>query len=60
MQYNDEMYRRSMMIYSSPYTKFKKTKHNARIHRYGTSIFGDIIFSVSKSIDKEKHIFWRL
>ena len=35
------------------------TKHNGRIHRYETYIFGDIIVSVSKSI-YENQIFWRL
>ena len=54
------MYRRSMMIYSSLYAKFKGTKSNGRIHRYGASMFGDIIINVSKSIKKEKQIFWRL
>ena len=49
-----------MMIYSSPWAKFKGTKHKGRIHRYGASIFGDIIVSVSKSINKKKQIFWRL
>ena len=33
------------------------TKPNGRIHRYGASIFGDIIINVSKSINKEKQIF---
>ena len=28
---------------------------NGRIHRYGASIFGDIIINVSKSINKEKY-----
>ena len=42
------MYRRSMMIYSSPYAKLKGTEHNGRIHMYGTYIFGEIIVSVSK------------
>ena len=48
------MYRRSMLIYSSPYAKFKGTKSNGRIHRYGASIFGDIIINVSKLITEEK------
>ena len=48
------MYRRFMMIYSSPHAKFKGTKSNGRIHRYGASIFGDIIINVSKSINEEK------
>ena len=46
-----------MMTYSSPYSKFKGTKPNGCIHRYGTSIFGDIIVSVSKSINDEEQIF---
>ena len=54
------MYRRSMMIYSSLEAKFKGTKPNGRIHRYGASIFGDIIINVSRSINKEKQIFWSL
>ena len=48
------------MIYSSMYAKFKGTKPNGRIHRYGAFIFDDIIINVSKSINKEKQIFWRL
>ena len=47
------------MIYSSLQVKFEGTKPNGRIQRYGASIFGDII-KVSKSINKEKQIFWRL
>ena len=43
------MYGRSMMIYSSPWAKFKGTKSNGRIHRYEASIFGDIIIDVSVS-----------
>ena len=54
------MYRWSMMIYSSPQAKFKGTKHNGRIHRYGTSIFGYIVVGVSESINDEYQIFWRL
>ena len=54
------MYKRSMMIYSSLYAKFKGTKSNGCIHRYGASIFGDIIIDVSKSINEEKQIFRRL
>ena len=36
------------------------TKPNGRLHRYGASIFGDIIVIVYKSINEEKQIFWRL
>ena len=49
-----------MMIYSSLQAKFEGTKPNGRIQRYGASIFGDIIINVSKSINKEKQVFWRL
>ena len=38
----------------------KGTKPNGRIHRYGASMLGDIIINVSKSINKEKQVFWRL
>ena len=43
-----------MLIYGSLLAKFEGTKSNGRIHRYGASIFGDIIINVSKSINKEK------
>ena len=32
--------------------KFEGTKPNGHIHRYGASIFGDIVINVSKSINK--------
>ena len=54
------MYRRSVTIYITPLAKFKGTKPNGRIHRYGASIFGDIIVNVSKSISEEKQIIWKL
>ena len=47
------------MIYSSLQVKFQGTKHKGRIQRYGASIFGDIIIKVTKSINKEKQVFWR-
>ena len=50
------MYRRSMMSYNSPWAKFKGTKPNGRIRRYGASNIGDIIIDVSKSINEEKKI----
>ena len=49
-----------MMIYSSLQVKFQGTKPNGRILRYGAFIFGDIIIKVSKSINEEKQVFWRL
>ena len=42
------------MIYNSPKAKFKGNKSHGRIHRYGASVFGDIIINVSKSINEEK------
>ena len=50
----------SMMIYSGLQVKFEGTKPNGHIQRYGASIFGDIIIKVSKSINKEQQVFWRL
>ena len=35
-------------------------QYNGHIYRYGASIIGDMIVSVSKSIYDEKEIFWRL
>ena len=49
-----------MMIYTVLQVKFEGTKPNGRIQRYGASIFGDIIIKVSKSINKEQQVFWRL
>ena len=54
------IYRRSIMILNRPWAEFKETKHNGRSHRYVASIFGDIIVSVSKSINEDRQIFWRL
>ena len=48
------MYRRFMMIYSSPQAKFKGTMSNGRIHRYGAFIFGGIIINASNSISEDK------
>ena len=48
------------MIYCSLQVEFERTKPNGRIQRYGTSIFGDIIIKVSKSINKEQQVFSRL
>ena len=49
-----------MMIYSSRWAIFKGTKPNGRIHKYETSIFGDIIVIVFRSINEEEPIFWTL
>ena len=49
-----------MMIFCSLQVKFERTKPNGRIQRYGASIFSDIIIKVSKSINKEQQVFWRL
>ena len=49
-------------FWCSQWWKFnqKGARQNGGIHRYGTSIFLDIIVSVSKSIYDEKQIFWWL
>ena len=37
-----------------------ETKYNSHIHRYGAIIFGKIVVNISKSIDNNNEIFWRL
>ena len=49
-----------MMIYGSMQAEFMETKYNSHIHRYGTSIFGKIVVNISKSINNNNQIFWRL
>ena len=39
------------MIYGRLQAEFMETYHNGNIHRYGTSIFGNIVVYVSKPID---------
>ena len=41
-----------------------ETKHNGRVHRHGTPIFGDIfeyiVAYVCEPINNDNQIFWRL
>ena len=39
------------MIYGSLQAEFMETKYNNPIHRYGTSVFGEIVVNISKSIN---------
>ena len=54
------MHRWSVMIYGSLQAEFMETNYNSHIHRYGTSIFGKIVVDISKSINNNNQIFWRL
>ena len=46
-----------MMIYGSLQAEIKETKSNGHIHRYGTSIFGNIAVYVSKLINNNNQIY---
>ena len=48
------------MIYGSLKAAFMDTKHNGHIHRYGTPIFGTISVYVSKPINNDNQIHWRI
>ena len=50
----------SVMIYGSLQAQLMETTYNSHIHRYGTSIFGKIVVNISKSINNNNQIFWRL
>ena len=54
------IYRWSVMIYGSLQAEFMETKYNSHIDRYGTSVFGKIVIDISKSINNNNQIFWRL
>ena len=54
------IHRWSVMIYGSLQAEFMETKYNSHIHRYGTSVFGKIVVNISKSINNNNQIFWRL
>ena len=49
-----------MIIYGSLQAELMETKHNSPIQRYGISIFGDIVVYVSKPINSDKGLIWRL
>ena len=48
------------MIYGSQQAKFMETKYNGHIHKYATSIFGDIVVYVSKPISDDNWILCSL
>ena len=52
------IHRWSVMIYGSLQAEFVETKYNSHIHRYGTSVFGKIVFNISKSINNNNQIFF--
>ena len=54
------IHRWSMMIYRIIQGEFRDTKYNSHIYRHGTSIFVKIIVNVSKPINNNNQIFWRL
>ena len=54
------IHRWSVMIYGSLQAEFMETKYNSHIHGYGTSVFDKIIVNISKSINNNSQIFWRL
>ena len=54
------IHRLSVMIYGSLQAEFMETKNNSHIHRYGTPVFGKIVVNISKSINNDNQIFWRL
>ena len=48
------------MIYGSLQAEFMDTKDSSRIHMYGTSIFGKVVIGISKPINNNNQILWRL
>ena len=54
------LHRWSMMIYGGLQAEFMETKYKSHMHRSGTSVFGKIVVNISKSINNNNQIFWRL
>ena len=52
------IHRWCVMLCGSLQAKFTETKYSSHIHRYGTS--GKIVVNISKSINNNNQIFWRL
>ena len=50
----------SVMIYGSLQAEFMETKYNGHIHMNGTPIFGKIVVYVSKPINNNNQILWKL
>ena len=55
-----KVHRWSMMIYGSLQAEFMEIKHNDHIHRYGASIFGNVVVYLSKPVNNNNQILWRL
>ena len=49
-----------MMIYGSLQAEFMETKYNSHIHWYGTPVFGKIVVYISKPINNNNQVLWRL
>ena len=49
-----------MMMYGSLQAKLMETAHNSLIHKYGISIFSEIFVYVSKPINNDNQLIWRL
>ena len=54
------IHRWSAMIHGSLQDEFMEIKYNNHIHRYGTSIFGKIVVDISKSMNNNNQLLWRL
>ena len=54
------IHRWSVRIYGSLQAEFMETKYNSHIYRYGTPVFGTSVFNVSKSINNNNQLLWRL
>ena len=54
------IHRRAVMIYGSLQAEYMETMYNSLIHGYGTSVFGKIVVNISKTINNNNQIFWRL
>ena len=54
------IHRWSVVIYGSLQAEFMETKYKSHIHRYETFFFGKIVVDISKSINNNNQIFWRL
>ena len=48
------------MIYGSLHAELMETKHNGHSHSYGTPIFNSSVVYVSKLMDDDNQILWRL
>ena len=49
-----------MMTYDSLQTECMETKHNGHILKYGVPIFDNIVVYVSKPINNNNQILWRM